>query len=141
MKNKKIVISLIFMIIINSLTFSVIGIELNTTNFSEDNNNGTVYGHIETTGRCIIIGVPNIKIACGKNILNYQITYTNEYGFFEFNELEYDDTGTTYFIWVPSGQKLLFKGASILHLNEENQKIQVNYFISYFFIFSYIHKV
>ncbi len=141
MKNKKIVISVLFMLLLSSFSLSVIGVEIEKPICSNNRDDGKVYGYIETIGRCSTIGVPNLKIACGKNLFNYQTTYTNENGFYKFSDLTYYEAGTTFYLWIPFGQKVLGNGLTRIILNEENPEIRQYYFITYFLMFSLIHPV
>ena len=84
---------------------------------------------METQGRCMIIGVPNLKIACGKNLNNYEIDITDENGYFEFSNLYYKDTGTKYFLWIPIGQNVIFPNLKIIELNDENLEEEIYFFV------------
>ena len=90
---------------------------------------GRIYGWVETQGRCMRIGVPNLKVACGKNLNNYEIAVTDEDGFFEFSDLTYEDSGTTYFIWILPSQKVIFPGLKTVKLNDKNPEEDVYYYV------------
>jgi hypothetical protein len=102
---------------------------LNKNQLNEKGNIGRIYGLVETQGHDMLVGVPNIKIACGKNLINYEIEITNEYGFFEFSNLTYEDKGTTYFVWVLLGQRLIFPKLKIVELDEENSEENVYFYV------------
>jgi hypothetical protein len=75
----------------------------------------------------MIIGVPDLRVACGKNLNNYEIKITDKYGFFEFSDLSYEDTRTAYYIWILPGQNVIFPGIKTVALNDENSEEEVYY--------------
>jgi hypothetical protein len=102
---------------------------LNKNQLNEKGNVGRIYGLVETQGHDMLVGVPNIKVACGKNLINFEIEITNEYGFFEFSNLTYEEKGTTYFVWVPLGQRLIFPKLKIVELDDENSEENVYFYV------------
>ena len=105
----------------------------NSNKLIEEEKNGTdgrIYGWVETQGRCMVIGIPNLKIACGKTLFEYEIVITDEYGFFEFCNLPYSgNKGTTYLVWILPGQKVIFPGIKKATLTDENPEEKVYYFV------------
>jgi hypothetical protein len=85
-------------------------------------NDGRIYGRVESQGHSMPIGVPNLKVACGTNLKNYEIKVTNEDGYYDFPDLTYESTGTKYYIWIPIGQKVFFRGIKTVELNDENSE-------------------
>jgi hypothetical protein len=102
---------------------------LNKNIVNEKVNNGKISGLVETQGRCMLVGVPNLKIACGKNLNNFEIEITDENGFFEFFDLTYEQTGTTYFIWILPNQKVIFPKVKTVELNDENIEEDVYFYV------------
>jgi hypothetical protein len=102
---------------------------LNKDKINNEGMDGRIYGWIETQGRCMKIGVSNLKVACGKNLKDYETAITDEDGFFEFSELSYEDTGTRYIIWIPLGQKVIFPGLKNVELNDNNPEEDVYFFV------------
>ena len=132
------------LIIIGLLLFTNISLagasslcSLNKNQVIENGNSGRIYGRVETQGREMIIGVPNLKVACGKNLNNYEIKVTDENGYFEFSNLTYVDTGTKYFIWILPGQNVIFPGIKIVELNNENSEEDVYFFV---FLWNSVNK-
>lgn len=102
---------------------------LNKYKENEKGNNGKISGFVETQGRCMLVGVSNLKIACGKNLNNYEIDITDENGYFEFSNLYYKDSGTKYFIWIPIGQNVIFPNLKIVELNFENSEEEIYFLV------------
>ena len=127
---REILILISFMIIIFTIlsSFSVIG--LNTSKSSKTNQIGRIYGCVESIGKCTSIPVPDKKIACGRNLRNYEIAITDNYGDFEFENLSYSDRGTFYYVWVVPGQGAIRPYIQIVLLNRNNPEEFVYYLIS-----------
>ena len=124
------------LIIVGLILFASISIaeasslfQFNKNQVNKEGEDGRIYGWVETQGHDMIIGVPNLKIACGKNLNNYEIELTDEDGFFEFSNLTYEDTGTKYFIWILPNQNVIFPGIKTVELNDENSEKYVYYFV------------
>jgi hypothetical protein len=90
---------------------------------------GRIYGWVETQTRCMRIGVPDLKVACGKNLNNYEIAVTDEDGFFEFSDLMYKISVTTYFIWILPNQKVILPELKKVKLNDKNPEEDVYYYV------------
>jgi hypothetical protein len=90
---------------------------------------GRIYGWVETQGRCMKVGVPNLKIACGKNFNDYKIIVTDKDGFFNFTNVTYENSGTSYLIWIFPGQKVFYPGFKNVILNNENPKEEIYFFV------------
>jgi hypothetical protein len=122
MKKKTIALTTSFilgLLIVSS--FSVIGLNVKNPKITLVNNNGVIRGRAEMQGKCIEIPVSDIKIGCGRNFWNYEVDITCDYGGFEFTDLYYDYTeGTTYYIWILSGQNIPFPDIQKITLNENN---------------------
>jgi hypothetical protein len=124
------------LIIIGLILFTSISIaeanslfQFNKNQVNKEGKDGRIYGRVETQGHDMIIGVPDLKVACGKNLNDYQIEITDKNGFFEFSDLDYEDTGTKYFIWILPGQNVIFPGIKTVELNDENTEGDVYYFV------------
>jgi len=102
---------------------------INKEQVKEDGNDGRIYGLVENQGRCMIIGLPNLKVACRKNLKNFEIEVTDENGFFEFSDLTYDNSETKYYLWILPGQNVIFPGIKTVELNDENSEQDVYYFV------------
>jgi len=96
---------------------------------NEKGNDGRIYGYVETQGHSMPVGVADLKVACGKNLNDYEIKITTENGFFEFSDLTYENTGTKYYIWVLPGQNVIFPGIKTVKLNDENSDENVYFFV------------
>ena len=94
---------------------------------NEKAKDGRIYGLVETQGHNMLIGVSDIEVACGKSLINYETDITNEYGSFEFSNLDYEDAGTKYYIWILQGQKVILPNIRTVELNEENSEQSVYY--------------
>jgi len=101
----------------------------NKKQLNEKENDGRIYGRVETQGHNIPIGVPSLKVACGTNLKNYEIKITDENGYYDFPDLTYESTGTKYYIWIPIGQKVFFRGIKTVELNDENSEECVFFFV------------
>jgi hypothetical protein len=96
---------------------------------NEEGNGGRIYGLVESQGHSMPIGVSDLKVACGRNLINYEITLTNENGYFEFPDLSYENTGVKYYVWILPGQKVFFSGIKTIELNDENSEEYVYFFV------------
>lgn len=96
---------------------------------NEEKNDGRIYGRVECQGHNMPIGVPNLKVACGTNLKNYEIELTDENGYYDFTDLIYESTGTKYYTWIPIGQKVWFRGIETVELNDENSEECVFFFV------------
>jgi len=101
----------------------------NKKQVNEEGNDGRIYGYVESQGHSMPIGVPDLKVACGNNLINYEIDITDEYGFFEFTDINYEDSGTSYYVWIPPGQKVIFPGIKTVELNDETSEEDVYFFV------------
>ena len=124
------------LIIVGLILFASISIgeasslfQFNKNQLNNQGEDGRIYGRVETQGREMIIGVPDLKVACGKNLNDYQIEVTDENGFFEFLDLTYEATGTKYFTWILPGQNVIFPGIKTVELNDENPEGDIYYFV------------
>ena len=124
------------LMIIILLIFTSISIAEASSIYSSDKkqvnaegNDGRIYGSVESQGHSMPIGVPNLKVACGTSLKNYEIKVTNEDGYFSFPDLTYENTGTKYYIWIPPGQKVFFRGIKTVELNDENPDEVVFFFV------------
>jgi len=104
---------------------------------NDGGNDGRIYGRVECQGHSMPIGVPNLKVACGTNLRNYEIKVTNEDGYYDFSDLTYESTGTKYYIWIPIGQKVFFRGIEKVVLNDENSEEIVYFFV----LFKYLPRI
>ena len=123
-----IIIALLLLTSISLVEASSLSI-LNKNQENHEGQDGRIFGYVETQGRCMTVGVPNIKVACGKNFDNYEIEVTDDYGFFEFCDLTYENTGTTYFIWILPNQNVVFPGIKKVKLNDESSEEFVYYLV------------
>jgi hypothetical protein len=139
MKNRTItIITIVMLIVVGTISFSSVGINIKITKNSPANDDGKAYGQddgkaygqVETIGRCMPIGIPDLRLACGRNLIDFRTTFTDEDGFFEFCNLTYDDTGTTYIVWIPPGQGIVFRGYLKFTLNKERPEKELYYFIT-----------
>ena len=127
-KRALIIIGLIFFSSIYFVEASSIQFSYKNKKIQKDNT-GILSGLVETQGRCMIIGVPNIKIACGKSLNNYEIEITDENGYFEFSNLYYKETGTKYYLWILPGQNVIFPYLKIVDLNDKNSEVEIYFFV------------
>jgi len=102
---------------------------LNQKQVNENGEDGRIYGRVETQGHSMLVGVPDLKVACGTNLNNYEVKITDENGFFEFSDLTYDDTGTKYFVWILPGQSVIFPELKVVELNDENSEEDVYFYV------------
>jgi len=132
MKRKIIVMIIFFILIITALlSFTVIGVKINFPKSSTINNDGRIYGLVETIGHCMEIPVTDLKIACGRNLKDYKIEITDDDGVFEFLNLSYDSNkGSIYFVWILPGQHTIFPYISKVTLSENDPEEYVYIFIT-----------
>ena len=129
MKIKVILIIGLILLVNISIAGASTLIPLNKNQVIEKGKDGRIYGYVETQGRCVVIGIPNLLVLCGTNPFNRKLDITNEYGFFEFTNLTYKDTGTKYFIWILPFQKVIFPVLKTVELDAENPEDHVYFFI------------
>ena len=109
----------------------------NKKQVNEKGNDGRIYGRVECQGHSMPIGVADLKVACGRNLINYEIKVTDKNGYFDFSDLTYENTGTKYYIWIPPGQKVFFRGIEKVVLNDENSEEIVYFFV----LFKYLPSI
>ena len=101
----------------------------NKKQVNDGGNDGRIFGYVETQGHNMPIAFPNLKVACGTNLRNYEIKVTDENGYYDFSDLTYESTGTKYYIWIPIGQRVWFRGIEKVELNDENSEEYVYLFV------------
>jgi len=117
-------------IIVSLILFSSIYIAGAGSQVLINSSEGKITGQVETQGRCMRVGVSDLKVACGKSLNNYEIEVTDRFGYFEFKDLTFEDSGTKYYVWILTGQRVIFPGirTTILDKNIHEEDL-------YFFVF------
>jgi hypothetical protein len=100
-----------------------------------NSSEGKISGRVETQGRCMPVAVSDLKVACGKSLKNYEIKITNDFGYFEFENIQFEDSGTKYYIWILPGQRVILPGVKTIILDENTREGYV-----YFFVFVWNFK-
>ena len=112
----------------------VISKNIEVTEKNTINDNGTISGDVVTPGFSLFVGVPGIRMACGKNYDGYVTTVTDDGGEFEFTDLPYEDSGTVYRVFM-------LKTPGIIHvlqkkrvaLDSENPEAKIRFILPFVF--------
>ena len=105
-----------------------------TTEKNTINSNGKISGDVVAPGFSLFVGVPGIKMACGKNYDEYVTTVTDGGGEFEFTDLPYEDSGTVYRVWMQKipGKIHVLKKKRVT-LDSENPEANIRFILPFVF--------
>jgi len=105
-----------------------------TTEKNTINNNGKISGDVKTPGFSLLVPVPGIRMACGKNYDEYVTTVTDDSGEFEFTDLTYEDSGTVYKVFMLKTPGLIHvRQKKRVTLDSENPEVEIHFILPFVF--------